>query len=93
MSVRDNLHSKFSPFSFILKLLKHLSTIHTRVLIRYDGFGLGIWKHQNIETPVVCNVLDVSGELAAAVASVEAIVSYRSIKEICLFMRVVKLKT
>ncbi|BBH09433.1 pfkB-like carbohydrate kinase family protein [Prunus dulcis] len=35
----------------------------------------GIWKHQNIETPVVCNVLDVSGELAAAVASVEAIVS------------------
>ncbi|XP_034227410.1 uncharacterized protein LOC117636832 isoform X2 [Prunus dulcis] len=33
----------------------------------------GIWKHQNIETPVVCNVLDVSGELAAAVASVEAI--------------------
>ncbi|CAL2278740.1 unnamed protein product [Prunus armeniaca] len=33
----------------------------------------GIWKHQNIETPVVCNLLDVSGELAAAVASVEAI--------------------
>ncbi|GMY39631.1 pseudouridine kinase [Fagus crenata] len=33
----------------------------------------GIRKQQDIGTPVVCNILDVSGELAAAVASVEAI--------------------
>lgn len=37
--------------------------------------GVGIRKQQDIGTPVVCNILDVSGELAAAVASVEAIVS------------------
>jgi hypothetical protein len=36
---------------------------------------VGIRKQQDIGTPVVCNILDVSGELAAAVASVEAIVS------------------
>lgn len=59
----------------------------------FDRFGLGIWKHQDIETPVVCNVLDVSWELAAAVPSVEAIVSSSSIKEMFLFMRVVKLRT
>ncbi|XP_008387366.1 pseudouridine kinase isoform X2 [Malus domestica] len=33
----------------------------------------GILKHQNVETPVVCNVLDVNGEVAAGVASVEAL--------------------
>ncbi|XP_041015784.1 pseudouridine kinase isoform X1 [Juglans microcarpa x Juglans regia] len=33
----------------------------------------GIRKQQDVVTPVVCNILDVSGELAAAVASVEAI--------------------
>lgn len=33
----------------------------------------GIRKQQDIGTPVVCNILDVSGELAAAVANVEAI--------------------
>lgn len=38
-------------------------------------FGVGIRKQQDVVTPVVCNILDVSGELAAAVASVEAIVS------------------
>ncbi|GMY39270.1 pseudouridine kinase isoform X1 [Fagus crenata] len=32
-------------------------------------FGVGIRKQQDIGTPVVCNILDVSGELAAAVAS------------------------
>nr|XP_023909124.1 uncharacterized protein LOC112020797 [Quercus suber]POF26601.1 pseudouridine kinase [Quercus suber] len=33
----------------------------------------GIRKQQDIGTPVVCNILDINGELAAAVASVEAI--------------------
>ncbi|XP_010244303.1 PREDICTED: uncharacterized protein LOC104588171 [Nelumbo nucifera] len=33
----------------------------------------GIQMHQNIETPAVCNLFDINGELAAAVASVEAI--------------------
>ncbi|KAM7251833.1 hypothetical protein ACFE04_023716 [Oxalis oulophora] len=33
----------------------------------------GIMKHTDIKTPVVSNVLDINGELAAAVASVEAI--------------------
>ncbi|KAL5788546.1 hypothetical protein ACOSP7_005495 [Xanthoceras sorbifolium] len=33
----------------------------------------GIRRQQDINTAVVCNILDVSGELAAAVASVEAI--------------------
>ncbi|KAF8405190.1 hypothetical protein HHK36_010090 [Tetracentron sinense] len=33
----------------------------------------GIRKHQDIQTAVVCNLFDANGELAAAVASVEAI--------------------
>uniref|UniRef100_A0A5B7A7U5 Putative ribokinase n=1 Tax=Davidia involucrata TaxID=16924 RepID=A0A5B7A7U5_DAVIN len=33
----------------------------------------GIQRHQDIETAVVCNIFDVDGELAAAVASVETI--------------------
>ncbi|OVA18677.1 Carbohydrate kinase PfkB [Macleaya cordata] len=33
----------------------------------------GIQRRQDVGTPVVCNVFDVNGELAAAVASVEAI--------------------
>jgi receptor expression-enhancing protein 5/6 len=32
-------------------------------------------KHQDIKTPVICNIFDTEGELAAAVASVEAVVS------------------
>lgn len=36
---------------------------------------VGIRKQKDIETAVVSNILDVNGELAAAVASVEAIVS------------------
>lgn len=30
-------------------------------------------KHQDIKTPVICNIFDTEGELAAAVASVEAV--------------------
>ncbi|KAJ6927186.1 pseudouridine kinase [Populus alba x Populus x berolinensis] len=33
----------------------------------------GIMKHQDIKTPVICNIFDTEGELAAAVASVEAV--------------------
>ena len=32
-------------------------------------------KHQGIKTPTICNIFDTEGELAAAVASVEAVVS------------------
>ena len=34
-----------------------------------------ILKNKDIETPVVCNIFDVNGEVAAGVASVEALVS------------------
>ena len=40
-----------------------------------EGFRVGIRKQPDIETAVVSNILDRNGELAAAVASVEAIVS------------------
>uniref|UniRef100_A0A6N2L3J5 Uncharacterized protein n=1 Tax=Salix viminalis TaxID=40686 RepID=A0A6N2L3J5_SALVM len=30
-------------------------------------------KHQGIKTPTICNIFDTEGELAAAVASVEAV--------------------
>ncbi|XWS63046.1 hypothetical protein CRYUN_Cryun06bG0063200 [Craigia yunnanensis] len=33
----------------------------------------GIRKHQDIKTPTVCHILDVTGEVAAGVASVEAV--------------------
>ncbi|GAV76787.1 PfkB domain-containing protein/PPR domain-containing protein/PPR_2 domain-containing protein, partial [Cephalotus follicularis] len=36
----------------------------------------GIRKHQYIETPVICNILDVNGEVAAGVAGVEAIETF-----------------
>lgn len=38
-------------------------------------FGKGILKNKDIDTPVVCNIFDVNGEVAAGVASVEALVS------------------
>lgn len=38
-------------------------------------FDIGILKNKDIETPVVCNIFDVNGEVAAGVASVEALVS------------------
>ena len=39
------------------------------------AFEVGILKDSNIETPVVCNIFDVNGEVSAGVASVEAVVS------------------
>ncbi|XP_058730651.1 pseudouridine kinase [Vicia villosa] len=36
----------------------------------------GILKNKDIETPVVCNIFDVNGEVAAGVASVEALEKY-----------------
>ncbi|KAJ6766114.1 HEXOKINASE FAMILY MEMBER [Salix purpurea] len=36
----------------------------------------GIMKHQGIKTPTICNIFDTEGELAAAVASVEAVENY-----------------
>ncbi|XP_061977121.1 pseudouridine kinase isoform X3 [Populus nigra] len=41
----------------------------------------GIMKHQDIKTPVICNIFDTEGELAAAVASVEAVVTFASPNE------------
>jgi len=38
-------------------------------------FETGILKDKNVETPVVCNIFDINGEVAAGVASVEALVS------------------
>ncbi|XP_042492078.1 pseudouridine kinase isoform X2 [Macadamia integrifolia] len=46
------------------------------LLEHWESVGLsteGILRCQGIETPVVCNVFDANGELAAAVASAEAI--------------------
>ena len=42
-------------------------------IIEYE---VGILKDKDIETPVVCNIFDVNGEVAAGVASVEALVSW-----------------
>lgn len=39
------------------------------------GFQTGIRKHLDIKTPTVCHILDVTGEVAAGVASLEAVVS------------------
>lgn len=36
----------------------------------------GIRRHQDIETPIVCNVFDIKGEVSAGVASVEAVEKY-----------------
>ncbi|XP_027191001.1 pseudouridine kinase isoform X2 [Cicer arietinum] len=36
----------------------------------------GILKNKDIDTPVVCNIFDVNGEVAAGVASVEALEKY-----------------
>ncbi|KAI9122715.1 hypothetical protein K1719_006555 [Acacia pycnantha] len=49
------------------------------LLEQWKSAGLsteGILKDSNIETPVVCNIFDVNGEVAAGVASVEAIEKY-----------------
>ncbi|XP_029128754.1 uncharacterized protein LOC109806642 isoform X2 [Cajanus cajan] len=49
------------------------------LLKQWKSAGLtteGILKHKDIETPVVCNIFDVNGEVAAGVASVEALEKY-----------------
>ncbi|MED6192694.1 hypothetical protein PIB30_012588 [Stylosanthes scabra] len=49
------------------------------LLEKWKSFGLsieGILKDKDIDTPVVCNIFDVNGEVAAGVASVEAIEKY-----------------
>ncbi|MFQ6637323.1 hypothetical protein Gotur_012633, partial [Gossypium turneri] len=38
------------------------------------GFQAGIRKHQDVETPIVCHILDVTREVEVGVASVEAVV-------------------
>jgi hypothetical protein len=44
-------------------------------LVHITESDVGILKNKAIETPVVCNIFDVNGEVAAGVASVEALVS------------------
>ncbi|XP_061354740.1 pseudouridine kinase [Gastrolobium bilobum] len=49
------------------------------LLEQWKSAGLsteGILKDKDIETPVVCNIFDVNGEVAAGVASVEALEKY-----------------
>ncbi|CAL0313599.1 unnamed protein product [Lupinus luteus] len=49
------------------------------LLKQWNSAGLsteGILKDKDIETPTVCNIFDVNGEVAAGVASVEAIEKY-----------------
>ncbi|CAJ1968061.1 unnamed protein product [Sphenostylis stenocarpa] len=49
------------------------------LLNQWKSAGLsaeGILKDKDIETPVVCNIFDVKGEVAAGVASVEALEKY-----------------
>lgn len=36
---------------------------------------IGIRKHKDIRTPVICNIFDTHGEVMAGVANVEAVVS------------------
>ncbi|XP_050363043.1 pseudouridine kinase-like isoform X2 [Argentina anserina] len=67
--------SKLGAKPFMISALGH-DMAGNLLLENWKSHGLsteGIWKHQNIETAVVCSVLDASGELAAAVASVECI--------------------
>lgn len=48
---------------------------HSNFSLHNVSFDVGIRKHQDIQTSVVCHIFDGDGELAAGVASVEAIVS------------------
>ncbi|CAJ1968027.1 unnamed protein product [Sphenostylis stenocarpa] len=53
-------------------------------LMKWKSAGLyaeGILKDKDIETPVVCTIFDVKGEVAAGVASVEALVTFSSPNE------------
>lgn len=43
---------------------------------------LGIQRHQNIETAIVCHIFDEKGEVAAGVAHVESIVSWFKNKQL-----------
>ncbi|CAN6687575.1 unnamed protein product [Malus baccata var. baccata] len=67
--------SKLGAKPFMISALG-LDMAGNLLLEHWKSSGLsmeGILKHQNVETPVVCNVLDVNGEVAAGVASVEAL--------------------
>ncbi|KAM1006322.1 hypothetical protein ACFX14_003160 [Malus domestica] len=67
--------SKLGAKPFMISALG-LDMAGNLLLEHWKSSGLsmeGILKHQNVETPVVCNILDVHGEVAAGVASVEAL--------------------
>ncbi|KAB2603065.1 ribokinase [Pyrus ussuriensis x Pyrus communis] len=67
--------SKLGAKPFMISALG-LDMAGNLLLEHWKSSGLsmeGILRHQNVETPVVCNVLDVNGEVAAGVASVEAL--------------------
>lgn len=48
--------------------------MQTSVYLLRILFVAGIQKRQDVGTAVICNIFDTNGELASAVASVEAIV-------------------
>ncbi|KAG4205439.1 hypothetical protein ERO13_A04G104400v2 [Gossypium hirsutum] len=50
----------------------------------------GIRKHKDIKTPTVCHILDVSGEVAAGVASVEAVEMFLTPKWIQQFKHTIR---
>lgn len=56
-------------------LYRSVITMQGNDLLYIIEFDVGILKNKDIETPVVCNIFDVNGEVAAGVASVEALVS------------------
>ncbi|XP_048444607.1 pseudouridine kinase-like isoform X2 [Pyrus x bretschneideri] len=67
--------SKLGAKPFMISALG-LDMAGNLLLEHWKSSGLsmeGILRHQNVETPVVCNMLDVNGEVAAGVASVEAL--------------------
>ncbi|XP_022136240.1 uncharacterized protein LOC111007986 [Momordica charantia] len=67
--------SKFGTKLFLISVVGH-DMAGNLLLENWRLAGLsteGIRKHQDVSTAVVCGIVDVNGELAAAVASVEAI--------------------
>ncbi|KAJ1397123.1 Ribokinase-like [Sesbania bispinosa] len=70
--------SKLGAKPYMISVLG-LDMAGNRLLEHWKSAGLsteGILKDKDIETPVVCNIFDVNGEVAAGVASVEALEKY-----------------
>ncbi|MBA0862705.1 hypothetical protein Goshw_011850 [Gossypium schwendimanii] len=83
--LNTNIFSFFLIKKFVVGVLEICRTTdrrYTKQLATYTplvfGFQASIRKHQDVETPIVCHILDVTREVTVGVANIEVIEKFLS---------------